>query len=479
MGGTAANCTRLHDGAWQQILPRRKKERGETANKSASTYICGNCGYRSVKTLGRCPVCNQWNTFTSAATESPRSSAPLQMPLSILEVPSASATRLPCGIGELDRVLGGGLVQGSCVLLAGEPGIGKSTLLLQMAQSIAARSHRVLYVSGEESPGQIKIRAERLEALSPHLLVSFQAEVGAIEGLLREAKPSLLIVDSIQTMASAEVQAAPGSVLQVRECAARLFTLVKEANIPLVLAGHVTKDGNIAGPKLLEHLVDVVIYFEGDRSLGVRVLRAHKNRFGDTSEIGLFQMTGAGLREMSGVEHLDVSGGERRGGVLTATLDGARVLLVEVQALASQSFLPVPRRVVSGFDFNRLLMVLAILDKHGVHLGAQDVYVNVLGGVSLADPGADLAVAVALVASHRELTLPPLLAVGELGLGGEVRSVPNLEKRLEVAVRLGLRHFLTPPSKGAGNEGKGVQRWPLDDLKALMRVLREIKKESI
>ncbi|MCX5970898.1 MAG: DNA repair protein RadA [Coprothermobacterota bacterium] len=452
----------------------------QTANKSTTTFICGNCGYHSVKALGRCPVCNQWNTFTSATAESLRSSAPLQLPLSILEVPSASATRLPCGIGELDRVLGGGLVQGSCVLLAGEPGIGKSTLLLQMAQSIAARNHRVLYVSGEESPGQIKIRAERLEALSPHLLVSFQAEVGAIEGLLREANPSLLIVDSIQTMASAEVQAAPGSVLQVRECAARLFTLVKEANIPLVLAGHVTKDGNIAGPKLLEHLVDVVIYFEGDRSLGVRVLRAHKNRFGDTSEIGLFQMTGAGLREMSGVEHLDLSeGGERCGGVLTATLDGARVLLVEVQALVSQSFLPVPRRVVNGFDFNRLLMVLAILDKHGVHLGAQDVYVNVLGGVSLADPGADLAVAVALVASHRELTLPPLLAVGELGLGGEVRSVPNLEKRLEVAVRLGLRHFLTPPSKGAGKEGKGVQRWPLDDLKALMRVLREINKESL
>jgi DNA repair protein RadA/Sms len=414
-----------------------------------------------------------------AKVEETGTSHPIQPPFSILDVSSAESSRIQSGIIELDRVLGGGLVQGSCVLLAGEPGIGKSTLLLQMAKSISQRGQRVLYVSGEESPSQIRIRADRLGALSPHLLVSFQTEVESIEILTREVKPHLLIVDSIQTVGSSEVQAAPGSVLQVRGCAAHLFSLVKELSIPLILVGHVTKEGTIAGPKLLEHLVDTVLYFEGEKSLAVRVLRAQKNRFGDTSEIGLFRMTEKGLCEMTGAEHLFLGEeGTIHSGVVTATLDGARVLLVEVQALSSPSYLPIPRRVTNGFDYNRLLMVLAILDKHGVHLGQQDVYVNVLGGISLADPGADLAVAVALIASLRDLQLPPLVAIGELGLGGEIRPVPNLAKRLEVSSRLGFRQFLVPVSGDGLTKGKEVNGLQLEDIRSVMRVLREIAKET-
>ncbi len=442
-------------------------------------YICKNCGFQSLKWLGRCPDCGEWNSLIEKKEKERRPSSLSQIPLSIRQVPSGEPDRLKTSIDEFDRVLGGGLVKGSCVLISGEPGIGKSTLLLQVAHRIAEQGMRVLYLSGEEAPSQLKMRAERTGSLAGELLVCFQGDVEEIIASVEATSPQLLIVDSIQTVYLRELQAAPGSVLQVRECASRLFYFIKEKEIPLILVGHVTKEGSIAGPKLLEHLVDVVLHFEGERYCPTRILRSQKNRFGDTSEIGLFEMCGAGLSEVKGADQvlLTSPGSAGSGKVITAALEGARVLLVEVQALASQSYLSIPRRVTNGFDYNRLLMILAVLEKSGQRLGEKDVYVNVMGGISLDDPAADLAVALAIASSLRDFQIPPLVAMGELGLAGEIRPIPALDKRMETAARLGFAQFIVPVCEGRTSKSTELSLWEKSSLKEAIVVLKEMSKE--
>lgn len=442
-------------------------------------FICKNCGFQSLKWFCRCPDCGEWNALIEKKEEGSRYSSLAQPPLPIRQVPSGEADRLKTSIDEFDRVLGGGLVKGSCVLISGEPGIGKSTLLLQVAHRIAEQGLRVLYLSGEEAPSQLRMRAERTGSLTGDLLVSFQGDVEEIISSAETTSPQLLIVDSIQTVYLRELQAAPGSVLQVRECASRLFSFIKEKGIPLILVGHVTKEGSIAGPKLLEHLVDVVLYFEGERYRPTRILRCQKNRFGDTSEIGLFEMCGAGLSEIKEADQvlLPARGSWSSGKVITAALEGARVLLIEVQALASQSYLSIPRRVTNGFDYNRLLMILAVLEKSGQRLGEKDVYVNVMGGFSLDDPAADLSVALAITSSLRDFSIPPLVALGELGLSGEIRPIPALDKRMQTAARLGFDQFLVPVREGHISQLNGISLWEKSSLKEAIAVLKEISKE--
>jgi DNA repair protein RadA/Sms len=444
--------------------------------KQESFYICSNCGYQSLKWLGRCPDCGEWNSLleqSTAEASSTRFQSSQHPVLSLAQVPSGEMTRLQTGIGELDRVLGGGMVLGSCVLISGEPGIGKSTLILQAAQQIADQGRKVLYASGEESPSQLKMRADRLNSHSPNLMVSFEGNVDRILNWIEADSPALLIVDSIQTAFLSDLPAAAGSIVQVRECASRLFACIKEKNIPLVLTGQVTKEGSIAGPKLLEHLVDVVLYFEGERATSTRLLRAQKNRFGDTTEIGLFRMTATGLVEVKESEHLFLEP-SHGAGILTCALEGARVIPVEVQALVAQSYLSIPRRVTNGYDYNRFLMILAVYTKTISSLAQEDVYINVLGGFRLDDPASDLAVALAVGKNQRELNIPPVVALGELGLGGELRPVPALEKRMQTAIRLGFRNFIIPVAKAV--EGEGVNVKPARTLKDAWQALKDLLK---
>jgi DNA repair protein RadA/Sms len=398
--------------------------------------------------------------------------------LPIPQISSAESTRIKTEISEFDRVLGGGIVSGSCVLIAGEPGIGKSTLLLQAANAIARQGKKILYISGEEAPTQLKIRADRISANSQNLIVSFQSEIGEILALIENTDPDLVIVDSIQAVFLEELPASAGSVIQVRESASRLFSAIKSKRTPLILVGHVTKEGSIAGPKLLEHLVDVVLYFEGDRTGPTRILRSQKNRFGDTTEIGIFQMTSEGLREAAEDEQLflDRKAIYTPGNVVAAILEGARVILAGVQALAAHSYLAIPRRVANGFDYNRLLVILAILEKTAnLRFGQRDVYVNVLGGLRVDDPACDLALAIALYSSLEDLSLPPTVAFGELGLGGEIRLVPALEKRILHAQRLGFQVILTPSHKG-WEKMENVQA--AENIREVLSIIRKISRRE-
>lgn len=452
-----------------------------SSHRRDSYFVCQNCGYQSLRWLGRCPECGEWNTFLEKEGTQPasRASSPVSRPLPISQVSSGEATRVRTGISEFDRVLGGGIVSGSCLLLAGEPGIGKSTLLLEAANAVAQQGKKVLYISGEEAPAQLKMRADRVKASSLNLIVSFQNDVEVIIGLIEEVKPDLLIVDSIQAVCLADLPASPGSVLQVRESASRFFSTIKSQNIPLILVGHVTKEGSIAGPKLLEHMVDVVLYFEGDRISPTRILRAQKNRFGDTTEIGIFQMVPEGLREVNEQEQLFLNqeAAYSPGNVATTVLEGVRVLMVGVQALVSPSYLAIPRRVTNGFDYNRLLVILAILEKTAnLRFGQKDVYTNVLGGLRIDDPACDLALAVALYSSLEEISLPSFAAFGELGLGGEIRAVPSLEKRIQHAARLGFNLILTPPFKGQRLEGTIHM---VGDIKKALAFVRQISRGGI
>jgi DNA repair protein RadA/Sms len=396
----------------------------------------------------------------------------------IHQISSAQSQRIQTKISEFDRVLGGGIVTGSCILISGEPGIGKSTLLLQAAESIAKQGKKVLYISGEEAPSQLKIRADRISANSPNLAVGFQSEIGEILALLESSDPDLLIVDSIQAVYVGEIPSSPGSVIQVRECASRLFSSVKTKRTPLILVGHVTKEGSIAGPKLLEHLVDVVLYFEGDRSGQTRILRAQKNRFGDTSEIGIFTMSPEGLKEASEDQQLFI---DRKslfspGNVVVPVLEGARVILAGVQALAARSYLAIPRRVVNGFDYNRLLVILAILEKAAnLRFGQHDVYVNVLGGLRIEDPACDLPLAIALFSSLEDLPLPPLVAFGELGLGGEIRPVPAASKRIQHSRRLGFEIIFIPSDSKAEKE-TGV--YGTENIKEVFGIIRKLSRKE-
>lgn len=450
--------------------------------RSRSVYACTECGAQQPRWLGRCPECGGWSTLVEERAGAPDEARALlpepagAKPRRLAEIDAGAVPRLGTGVAEVDRVLGGGLVPGSVVLLAGEPGIGKSTLALQLAASLHTR-RPVLYVAGEESPEQVRLRADRLGRLPEGLVVVPEVRVEALAEPWREAAPALVLVDSVQSLRSERVESAPGSVAQVRECAALLASTAKAHGAALVLVGHVTKEGAIAGPRVLEHLVDVVLQFEGDRSHAFRLLRAQKNRFGSTQEVGVFHMTGTGLEAVANPSELFLA--ERRGGApgscIVPLLEGSRPMLVEIQALVAPAGYGTARRTSLGVDDARLALLLAVLDRRGgVDLVSRDVYVNAVGGVRIRDPGADLALALALASSRLDLALPDdAAACGEVGLGGEVRRVARLEPRVREAARLGFRHLLVPAgARHALPEVPGAALVPVADVGEAVAWLR-------
>lgn len=425
--------------------------------RTKTKFVCQNCGYSSAKWLGRCPECGSWD---SMAEEIETPAKPQQSFLMPQETPKpktldkvmlTEVERLQTGINEFDRVLGGGLVPGSLVLLGGDPGIGKSTMLLDAGMRFAANNIKVLYVSGEESEAQTAMRARRLGKPGAALLVMTATDLDAVLLQAKEVQPQILVIDSIQTMYNAELQTAAGSVGQVRECTAKLLRFAKATGIAVIIIGHVTKDGNIAGPRLLEHMVDVVLQFEGDRSYSFRVLRALKNRFGSTSESGIFSMEAGGLIEVANPAGLFLENRAENapGSVVCACLEGNRPIMVEVQALVAKTPYGMPRRTAVGFDYNRVNMLLAILERRlGMDFGNFDAYLNVVGGMKITEPAADLAAAAALVSSYRNKAVPHgVLAVGEVGLTGEIRRVSNTERRIRDAANLGFTKFVVPKGK--------------------------------
>ncbi|MDI6812702.1 MAG: DNA repair protein RadA [Desulfitobacteriaceae bacterium] len=416
--------------------------------KTKTRYFCQACGQETARWFGKCPGCGEWNTLVEEVVErsTVHARARTVEAVPLPDILITAEARVDSGIEELNRVLGGGMVPGSFVLLAGEPGIGKSTLTLQMAAAMA-RSRPVLYVSGEESGKQIKLRAERLGISSEHLSILAETNLNLVRDVALAMRPGFIIVDSIQTMVLEEIQAAAGSVSQVREGAAYLMRLAKEEEIPVFLVGHVTKEGSIAGPRVLEHIVDTVLYFEGDRNHVFRILRAVKNRFGSTNEIGVFEMRGNGLYEIPNPSALFM--GERLsrtpGSSVAVLMEGTRPLLVEIQALVTAGTYGPPRRIVTGVDYNRLLMLLAVLDKRvGLHLSSQDVFVNIAGGVRIEEPGVDLALVAAVASSYKDVPLKPFALIGEVGLTGEVRGVSQIESRVREAAKLGFIGCVIP-----------------------------------
>ena len=426
--------------------------------KLKSKWVCQNCGYETAKYLGKCPDCGKWSTFveevfdaSAPALETVRAVMNDTKPCLINEIEIDNTIRFSTGIEEFDRVLGGGLVQGSIILLAGDPGIGKSTILLQTGKYICKDDRKALYVSAEESASQVKLRAKRLGVESESLYIYSQTNFEAIKNQIEEIKPDVLIIDSIQAVYSNTVTSSPGSVSQIRECTNILMDIAKNKNITVVVIGHVTKDGNIAGPKILEHMVDTVIYFEGDRYKSYRILRCMKNRFGTTNEVGIFNMCDDGLHEISNPSELFLNERTKTvtpGSVVIATNEGTRPLLIEIQALVGTTPYPSPRRVSNGIDYNRLLQILAVLEKRiGLNLSKQDVYVNVIGGIDVDEPAADLGVALAVTTCARDVIVSPdTVIVGEVGLSGEIRAVNNLEKRVKEAEKLGFKKIVVPSS---------------------------------
>lgn len=429
--------------------------------KTRSVFVCSSCGQESPKWLGKCPGCQAWNTFveekmTRGASKRPESSLafPKQKPKPIVQVETSRDARVHTGIAELDRVLGGGMVPGSLLLVGGDPGIGKSTLLLQASNALAAAGHKVLYVSGEESVRQTRLRAERIGALSDRMYVLSETNMEEIAAAIDDLQPEMAVIDSIQTMYHPAIESAPGSVSQVRECTGFFLRIAKVRGIATVLVGHVTKEGAIAGPRLLEHMVDTVLYFEGERHHAFRVLRAVKNRFGSTNEIGIFEMLESGLREVANPSEMFLS--ERpegtSGAIVTASMEGTRPVLVELQALVAPTTFPSPRRMTAGVDHNRLSLILAVLEKRiGLFLQNQDAYLNVAGGVKLVEPAVDLAMAVAISSSYRDIpTRPGDVVFGEVGLTGEVRAVSRIEQRVREAEKLGFKRVILPENSLKG-----------------------------
>jgi DNA repair protein RadA/Sms len=436
------------------------------AAKLKQVFICSQCGRESPKWLGRCPSCDNWNTFEPVVVDR-RASAPSPVrpgasPEELSSVSLDSSPRLNLGIPEFNRVLGGGVVPGSLVLLGGEPGIGKSTLLLQVCAHLTHGQRTVVYVSGEESPQQVRIRAARLGVSGERILMLAETNLDAVLQHLEALSPTIVIVDSIQTMSLDTVPGAPGSLTQVRECTLALMRFAKQRAVSVLIAGHVTKEGAIAGPGTLEHIVDVVLYMEGERHSSYRLVRGVKNRFGSTDELGVFEMVATGLAEVDNPS-LVFAGGERGhviGSVVVPVLEGSRPLMVEIQALTTPSGFGPPRRVANGFDLNRLLLITAVLSKRArLKLSDQDVIVNVTGGLRIAEPAADLGVALAIVSNLRDRPLASGLVVfGELGLGGEIRGVSQPVRRLSEAARLGFRGCVLPAeSKLAAGDGAGLE----------------------
>ncbi|MWV47484.1 DNA repair protein RadA [Paenibacillus sp. HJL G12] len=437
--------------------------------KTKTKFYCTECGYEAAKWYGKCPGCQAWNTMveeTESVIKTQGMNSPLfhskEKALSIINIESSNEARVQTGIGELNRVLGGGIVPGSLILVGGDPGIGKSTLLLQTSHALTQSGLRVLYVSGEESVRQTKLRADRLGALSAELFVLCETNMDLIEEAINSIQPQFLVIDSIQTVYIPEVTSAPGSVAQVRECTARFMRVAKGMGIATVLVGHVTKEGAIAGPRLLEHMVDCVLYFEGERHHTYRLLRAVKNRFGSTNEIGIFEMNESGLVEVENPSELFLS--ERplgvAGSTVVASMEGTRPVLVELQALISSTHFPSPRRMCTGIDHHRMGLIIAVLEKRmGMFLQNQDAYLNVAGGVKLDEPAVDLAIAVSIASSFRDIPTKPFdVMVGEVGLTGEVRAVSRAEQRVREAEKLGFKRIIMPEKSLKGwKHPKGIE----------------------
>lgn len=425
--------------------------------KKSTVFFCNECGYESSKWMGQCPGCKAWNTFTEelvAKGHKVQNAAGLPggvaKPTAITEVEATDSIRIGTHIGELDRVLGGGIVPGSLVLVGGDPGIGKSTLLLQVCKHLSDDGNKILYVSGEESLNQIKMRAQRIGEFTDNLLLLCRTNLSEVEEVIRKSTPRAVIIDSIQTMYCEEVSSAPGSVSQVREATNVLLQLAKGLNITIFIVGHVTKEGTVAGPRVLEHMVDTVLYFEGDRYASYRVLRAVKNRFGSTNEIGVFEMQSSGLTEVTNPSEFMLDGRPEgaAGSAVVCPLEGTRPMLMEIQALVCHSSFPMPRRQATGCDFNRVNLLMAVLEKRcHLKLGECDAYVNVAGGLKLNEPAVDLGIVCAIVSGFENIVLPKELVVfGEVGLSGEVRAVSNPEVRVSEAIKLGFSKIMLPKS---------------------------------
>ncbi len=448
--------------------------------RARSRYVCSECGYETVKWLGKCPSCGCFGTINEepVAVKSRGTGLSSQvMPQRLNEITTQTEDRTLTGLKELDRVLGGGLVSGSLTLVGGYPGIGKSTLLLQICQRLGEQGKKILYISGEESPRQIKMRADRLKIHTDMLKLLSETNMTAIENAINHEAADYVIIDSIQTVYMEEVTSAPGSVTQIREATSRLMHICKGRGISVIIVGHVTKDGSIAGPRVLEHMVDTVLYFEGDKTASYRLLRAVKNRFGGTNEIGVFEMTGEGLKEilnpsayMLNDRPTDVSGT-----VVTCTLEGTRPLLIEIQSLVSFTSFNMPRRMSTGMDFNRVTILIAVLEKRaGLQLGSYDTYVNITGGMRITEPSLDAAVAAAIASSYRDMPIPADTVIfGEIGLTGELRAVSMAEKRVSEAARLGFKHCIIPRANLRDNFSiKGVKITGVSNVSELLYALQ-------
>ena len=452
--------------------------------KTKTTYICSECGYKSPKWLGKCPGCNSWNTIQETVITEKKTSATramsisnggsVRMPKKIGDVKVGYETRYKTGLQELDRVLGGGIVQGELILVGGDPGIGKSTLLLQVCRNLADRVS-VLYISGEESLKQIKLRAQRIGAFGDRLRLLCETNLDMIRQVIEKEKPTVVVIDSIQTMYNEEVSSAPGSVSQVRESTGVLLQIAKGLGVSIFIVGHVTKDGNVAGPRVLEHMVDTVLYFEGDRHASYRILRGVKNRFGSTNEIGVFEMREEGLVEVENPSEFMLAGRPEgaSGSVVACSMEGTRPILIEIQALVCASNFGMPRRTAAGTDYNRVNLLMAVLEKRlGLHLSASDAYVNIAGGIRMNEPAVDLGILLAVVSSYKDIVIDDkVLVFGEVGLSGEVRAVSMAEQE---AKKLGFTTVILPAAcmKSVGQETE-ITLIPVENIRDAVRFLEQ------
>lgn len=454
--------------------------------KVKSKYVCQNCGYESAGYLGRCPDCGSWSSFVEESISVEKNTLIEELvlqdtypPQKLSDIELNTEIRTPTNISEFDRVLGGGIVKGSLVLIAGDPGIGKSTILLQTSGEICKTNKKVLYISAEESASQVKLRAERLGVKSDNLYIYAQTNFELIKKHILDLKPELVIVDSIQAIYTSKIQSSAGSVSQIRECCNSLMNIAKTENVSIFVIGHVTKEGNIAGPKVLEHMVDTVIHFEGDKYKTYRILRSIKNRFGNTSEVGIFEMCSDGLREIINPNEVflkEYNQTQAPGSTIIVTNEGTRPLLVEIQALVGTTPYPAPRRVANGLDVSRVLQILAVLEKRvGLNLSKQDVYVNVIGGIEVSEPAADLGIALSIITCVRDVILDSQTAlVGEIGLAGEIRAVNNIEKRINEAHKLGFKKIIIPDSNEIQEKFDGIE---IIKVKRIIDALGKINKK--
>ncbi len=447
--------------------------------KKTTAFFCSECGYESAKWLGQCPGCREWNTFVEEPVTKTGRAVRItntKKPSLLKDISTKEEARMTTGFGELDRVLGGGIVRGSLTLIGGDPGIGKSTILLQVCKNLSDQGRRVLYISGEESLKQIKIRADRIGQFNDNIRLFCETDLELIEQTLRDEKPDVAVIDSIQTIYNSDVSSAPGSVSQVRESTNILMQTAKTENISIFVVGHVTKEGVVAGPRVLEHMVDTVLYFEGDRHASYRILRGVKNRFGSTNEIGVFEMCQNGLQEVKNPSEYMLNGRPENasGSVVACTIEGTRPILAEIQALVCRTNFGMPRRTAAGTDYNRVNLLMAVLEKRlGFHMGEFDAYVNVAGGIKINEPALDLGIVMAIISSYRDLPIDEKTIVfGEVGLSGEVRAVNMAERRVAEAVKLGFTRCIMPAVSRKGlTDRKGIDVIGVKNIQDLLKYL--------